>query len=412
MRSMLHSVWRLAALQAWRNDQRDDDRRRRPVRFGALDASIDGWGGRPGASALSVVNAPPCGLGEHHEQTGAAVTPDRHLPQPGAMALIAPAARRLAPIACPMPALREGQVRLRVHACGVCRTDLHIVDGELATPVLPRVPGHEIVGTVVETAGADTGFSVGQRVGVPWLSSTCGHCAWCTSGRENLCPDARFTGWSVDGGYARHVVAPHEAAVAIPPGYSDTEAAPLLCAGLIGFRALRMLPGASVVGLYGFGAAAHLVAQVALAEGRRVFAFTRRGDAPAQDLARALGVHWAGDSTQAPPVPMDGAILFAPAGELVPQSLQHVLPGGTVVSAGIHMSDIPSFPYRWLWMERCVRSVANLTRSDARDFMAWAGQHRLRLSTTTYPLAEANRALDDLRAGRIAGAAVLDCGES
>jgi len=329
--------------------------------------------------------------------------------QPGAMALTVSGARRLEPIACPMPPLKPGELRLQVHACGVCRTDLHIVDGELAAPALPRVPGHEIVGTVVEVgAGADAS-SLGRRVGVPWLHSTCGHCAWCESGRENLCPEARFTGWSVDGGYARFAVTPADAVVAIPPHYSDTEAAPLLCAGLIGYRALRMLPGARSIGLYGFGAAAHLVAQVALAERCRVFAFTRPGDHAAQDLARSLGVQWAGDSTQAPPAAMDGAILFAPAGELVPQSLQHVAPGGTVVCAGIHMSDIPSFPYRWLWMERSVRSVANLTRRDAHEFMVWAAQHTLRLSTTVYPLAQANLALDDLRAGRIAGAAVVDC---
>ncbi len=330
-------------------------------------------------------------------------------PMPLAMALTSAAAGRLQPIACPMPALRAGQLRLRVHACGVCRTDLHIVDGELTTPGLPRVPGHEIVGTVVESAAAASAW-LGRRVGVPWLYGSCGHCAWCSSGRENLCPEATFTGWSVDGGYAHHVVVPEAALVSIPPQYSDTEAAPLLCAGLIGFRALGMLPAALSVGLYGFGAAAHLVAQVALAQGRRVFAFTRPGDTAAQDLARSLGVHWAGASSQAPPEPMDGAILFAPVGALVPQSLQHVAPGGTVVCAGIHMSDIPSFPYRWLWMERCVRSVANLTRRDAQDFMAWAGSHRLSLAITVYALAQANQALDDKRAGRVAGAAELDFG--
>jgi propanol-preferring alcohol dehydrogenase len=326
-----------------------------------------------------------------------------------AMALTSARAGRLDEIACPMPALRPGQLRLQVHACGVCRTDLHVVDGELATPSLPRIPGHEVVGTVVELGPGCIHATLGQRVGVPWLHSTCGHCRWCQAGHENLCPDARFTGWSVDGGYAQHMVAPEDAVVSIPPNYSDTEAAPLLCAGLIGFRALRMLPAASVIGLYGFGAAAHLIAQVALAEQRRVFAFTRAGDAAAQELARSLGVHWAGESTQAPPEAMDGAILFAPAGELVPQALQHVWPGGTVVCAGIHMSDIPSFPYRWLWMERSVRSVANLTRRDANDFMAWAAVHTLQISTTSYPLAEANDALADLRAGRFSGAAVLDC---
>jgi propanol-preferring alcohol dehydrogenase len=329
--------------------------------------------------------------------------------KPEAMALTRAGAGRLDPIPCPIPELRPGQLRLRVHVCGVCRTDLHIVDGELATPALPRIPGHEIVGTVVELGAGCVHAKLGQRVGVPWLYSTCGHCRWCETGHENLCPDARFTGWSVDGGYAQHAVAPDDAVVAIPPNYNDTEAAPLLCAGLIGFRALRMLPDATAIGLYGFGAAAHLVAQVALAERRRVFAFTRAGDTAAQELARSLGVQWAGDSTQAPPDAMDGAILFAPAGELVPQALRHVSPGGAVVCAGIHMSDIPSFPYRWLWMERSVRSVANLTRRDAHDFMAWAAVHKLRLSTVSYALADANRALADLRAGRIAGAAVLDC---
>jgi alcohol dehydrogenase, propanol-preferring len=326
---------------------------------------------------------------------------------PIAMALVQPQAHRLARIACPMPLLQPGQLRLRVRACGVCRTDLHIVDGELATPALPRIPGHEIVGEVLETAAGSGPWRIGDRVGVAWLHDTCGSCRWCAGGRENLCADARFTGWNVDGGYADYTVAPAAACVAIPPAYSDTEAAPLLCAGLIGYRAWRMAGDPAVVGLYGFGAAAHLIAQVALAEGRTVYAFTRPGDAAAQALALSLGVHWAGDSSQAPPQPLDAAILLAPAGELVPQALGHLLPGGTVVCAGIHMSDIPSFPYRLLWMERSIRSVANLTRRDAQDFMAWAGHHRLRLSTHSYPLSQANDALDDLRAGRIAGAAVL-----
>ncbi|MDE2300501.1 MAG: zinc-dependent alcohol dehydrogenase family protein [Burkholderiales bacterium] len=325
------------------------------------------------------------------------------------MALVHAGAHRLAPIACPMPALGPGQLRLRVQACGVCRTDLHIVDGELQTKTLPRVPGHEIVGRVVEVGPGCVSAKPGDRLGVPWLHGSCGRCDWCTSGRENLCPDAVFTGWSVDGGYAQYAVVGEADSVAIPPNYSDTQAAPLLCAGLIGWRALRMLPGAASVGLYGFGAAGHLVAQVALAEGRRVYAFTRPGDDAAQALARSLGVHWAGDSTQAPPTAMHGAILFAPVGALVPTALEHTAPGGTVVCAGIHMSDIPSFPYRTLWMERCVRSVANLTRRDGRDFMAWAATHPLTLSTTVYPLAEANAALDDLRAGRVSGAAVLSC---
>jgi propanol-preferring alcohol dehydrogenase len=294
-----------------------------------------------------------------------------------------------------------------VHACGVCRTDLHIIDGELAAPELPRVPGHEVVGTVVEVGPGGPADRLGQRVGVPWLADTCHHCLYCASGRENLCARARFTGWSVDGGYAEYMVVHEASAFALPAGYTEIEAAPLMCAGLIGWRALHMLPQAPTIGLYGFGAAAHLVAQVAVAEGRRVFAFTRPGDEAAQHLARDLGAAWAGDASQTPPSLMDGAILFAPAGELVPQALQAVAPGGTVVCAGIHMSDIPSFPYRWLWMERSVRSVANLTRRDAQEFLAFAAAHHLHLHATVYPLARANDALDDLRAGRVTGVAVL-----
>jgi propanol-preferring alcohol dehydrogenase len=326
-----------------------------------------------------------------------------------AMALVDATRHELSAIELPMRPLAAGEIRLRVHACGVCRTDLHLVDGELATPSLPRVPGHETVGTVVERGPGCHLHPLGARVGVPWLADTCQNCLFCARGRENLCAQARFTGWSVDGGYAEYAVAREAYSFALPDVYGDEEAAPLLCAGLIGFRALRMLPEATAVGLYGFGAAAHLVAQVALAQGRHVYAFTRPGDEAAQALARSLGVHWAGDSTQDPPAPMDGAILFAPVGALVPRALQAVEPAGTVVCAGIHMSDIPSFPYRWLWQERCVRSVANLTRRDATEFLAFAASHRLRLSTTAYPLADANRALDDLRSGRVVGAAVLRC---
>jgi propanol-preferring alcohol dehydrogenase len=296
-----------------------------------------------------------------------------------------------------------------VHACGVCRTDLHLVDGELPEVHVPRVPGHEIVGRVVELGPGCSHFAVGDRVGVPWLAGTCGACGYCGSGRENLCEQAAFTGYTVDGGFAQYAVANETFAFAIPPRYTDEHAAPLLCAGLIGYRALGMLPQARSVGIYGFGAAGHLIAQVALAQGRRVFAFTRPGDETAQALARELGVHWAGDSTQAPPSAMDGALLFAPAGELVPLALQRIVAGGTVVCAGIHMSDIPAFPYRWLWKERCIRSVANLTRADGEGFFRWAATHPLKLSTTPYPLLRANDALDDLRAGRIAGAAVLHC---
>jgi propanol-preferring alcohol dehydrogenase len=335
------------------------------------------------------------------------VLPDRYL----AMALVDGARPLLQPIERPMPALAPTQLRLSVLACGVCRTDLHIVDGELPAPRLPCVPGHEIIGRVVELGPGCRRFRVGDRVGVPWLHGTCQQCAYCESGRENLCDGATFTGWSVDGGYAQYAVCNEDYSVALPSNYSDVDAAPLLCAGLIGYRALRMLPAAASIGLYGFGAAAHLIAQVALQQGRRVAAFTRPGDDAAQALARSLGVQWAGDSTQAPPAPMDGAILFAPAGELVPRALEHVAPGGTVVCAGIHMSDIPTFAYRLLWKERCVRSVANLTRRDAQEFMAFAADHTLALSTRPYALAQANEALGDLRSGRFAGAAVLRCGE-
>jgi len=326
-----------------------------------------------------------------------------------AMALVGGVKGRLSRIERPMPSLGPGQTQLRVLTCGICRTDLHLLDGDLPTPRRPMVPGHEIVGEVVEQGSGRPRFALGARVGVPWLFDTCQACRFCTGGRENLCESARFTGWSVDGGYAEYAVANDDYLVEIPPAYSDEQAAPLLCAGLIGYRALSMLPGAAVLGIFGFGAAGHLIAQVALDEGRRVFAFTRPGDTEAQALALSLGVAWAGDSTQAPPQALEGAILFAPAGGLVPRALEVSAPGATVVCAGIHMSDIPSFPYRALWKERCVRSVANLTRHDGQAFMAWAGKHPLRLSTRLYPLAEANEALADLRDGRIQGAAVLRC---
>jgi propanol-preferring alcohol dehydrogenase len=326
-----------------------------------------------------------------------------------AMVLAAAAARRLEPREVAPPALAPGQLRLRVHTCGVCRSDLHVVDGELPDIRVPLIPGHEIVGHVVELGPGCARFALGDRVGVPWLAGTCGGCGFCRSGRENLCAQASFTGYTTDGGYAEYAVANEAFAFALPPNYDDEQAAPLLCAGLIGFRALNMAPQASTLGIYGFGAAGHLVAQIALQQGRRVFAFTRPGDAGAQALARELGVHWAGDSAQAPPEPMQAAILFAPVGSLVPQSLQQLQPGGTVVCAGIHMSDVPGFPYRWLWMERSIRSVANLTRADGEGFFRWAASHPLRLSTTAYPLARANDALDDLRAGRVTGVAVLHC---
>jgi alcohol dehydrogenase, propanol-preferring len=308
----------------------------------------------------------------------------------------------------PQPA--PGQVRIRVAACGVCRTDLHIVDGELPWPGHAVVPGHEIVGRVDALGEGVAGLSLGQRVGVPWLGWTCGDCAHCLAGRENLCPRAQFTGWQREGGYAQQVLADARYVFAIPDRYGDAEAAPLLCAGLIGWRAYTMAGAdARRIGLYGFGAAAHLIAQVAVHQGREVCAFTRPGDTAAQALALELGAAWAGDAGQPPPQPLDAALLFAPVGALVPEALRAVRPGGTVVCAGIHMSDIPSFPYAWLWGERRIVSVANLTRRDGVDFMHVAGTMALRVSTHRYPLAQANQALDDLRAGRFAGAAVLDC---
>jgi alcohol dehydrogenase, propanol-preferring len=286
---------------------------------------------------------------------------------------------------------------LEVRACGVCRTDLHLLDGELDLPT-PRVLGHQIVGVV---AGE------GRRVGVPWLGWTCGECAYCRSGRENLCVRARFTGRDIDGGFADHAVADERFCLPIPDGYPDLQAAPLLCAGLIGYRALRMCGDAERLGLYGFGAAAHIICQLAVWQGRRVAAFTRAGDEAAQALARELGAEWAGASERLPPEPLDAALIFAPAGPLVPAALRALAPGGTVVCAGIHMSDIPSFPYELLWQERSVRSVANLTRDDGREFLELAPRVPVRTHVTAYPLGEAGTALDDLRAGRFAGAAVV-----
>ena len=305
----------------------------------------------------------------------------------------------------PMPG--SGQVALRVLACGVCRTALHLVDGDLPLPGHAVVPGHEIVGRV-EALGADvSAFTLGERVGVPWLGWTCGECSHCRAGRENLCERARFTGWQIPGGYAAHAVADARYVFRLPDRYSDEEAAPLLCAGLIGYRAYAMAGDAPRLGLYGFGAAAHLIAQVAVQQGREVHAFTRPGDAAAQALARRLGAAWAGGSDEAPRQPLDAALIFAPVGALVPAALRAVRAGGTVVCAGIHMSDIPSFPYAWLWGERRVVSVANLTRADGEAFMALAAQMPLQVHTTRYPLADADRALADLRGGRVSGAAVL-----
>ena len=305
------------------------------------------------------------------------------------------------------------EVLLRVRACGVCRTDLHVRDGELPRPKLPLVLGHEVVGTVERAGDAVPGLRAGDRVGVPWLGWACGRCRFCLRGAENLCPQAQFTGYQRDGGYADHMIADAAFVFPLPARLSDVAAAPMLCAGLIGYRTLRLAGDAQRVGIYGFGAAAHLVAQVARHQGRRVFAFTRPGDAAAQAFARDLGVTWAGDSTAAPPEPLDAALIFAPVGDLVPLALRAVEPGGVVVCGGIHMSPIPSLPYEVLWGERVLRSVANLTRRDGEEFLALADGAPLRVETHAYPLARANDALDDLRHGRFTGAAVLisDSGE-
>jgi propanol-preferring alcohol dehydrogenase len=307
----------------------------------------------------------------------------------------------------PEPVPGPGELRLRVTACGVCRTDLHVADGELPDPKLPLVLGHEIVGRVDAVGDGVTRFRPGDRVGVPWLGWTCGACAFCRSGRENLCPSARFTGYQLDGGYAEAAVADARYAFALPESHADADAAPLLCAGLIGHRAWATVHTAPRLGLYGFGAAAHLVVQLARHARQRVFAFTRAGDLEAQSFARQLGAEWAGASGETPPEPLDAAILFAPVGALVPAALRAVAPGGTVVCAGIHMSDIPSFPYALLWGERTVRSVANLTRRDGEALLALAPEIPLRTEVVPYPLARAGDALSDLRAGRLRGAAVL-----
>jgi propanol-preferring alcohol dehydrogenase len=308
-----------------------------------------------------------------------------------------------------LPTPRPGpeQVLLRVRACGVCRTDLHVVDGELTEPKLPLVPGHEIIGTVADRGERAERFAVGDRVGVPWLGWTCGSCPYCRWGRENLCDRARFTGYQIDGGYAEYTVADQRYCFPIPPQYTDAEAAPLLCAGLIGYRSYRMAGEGRRLGLYGFGAAAHIIAQVARHDGRAVHAFTRPSDTEGQQFARELGALWAGDSTARPPEELDAAILFAPVGALVPAALRAVAKGGIVVCAGIHMSDIPSFPYHLLWGERTVRSVANLTRRDGEEFLALAPRVPVRAEIQTFPLSEAQQALQLLRDGQIRGAAVL-----
>jgi alcohol dehydrogenase, propanol-preferring len=312
---------------------------------------------------------------------------------------------RLAAVAVPTPG--RGQVLIRVHACAVCRTDLHVVDGELDQPKLPLVPGHEIVGSVAALGADVERFHIGDRVGVPWLGWTCGICDFCRSGRENLCELARFTGYQIDGGYGDYTVADQRFCFPLPAGYTDMEAAPLLCAGLIGYRSLRMAGEARRLGLYGFGAAAHIIAQVARWQGRDVYAFTSPGDTEAQTFARELGAVWAGGSDQTPPERLDAAIIFAPVGPLVPAALRAVERGGTVVCAGIHMSPIPSFSYDILWGERVLRSVANLTRRDAEEFLELAPKVPVKTHPLPYPLEQANDALNDLRAGRLQGAAVL-----
>ena len=311
----------------------------------------------------------------------------------------------LRPVERPVPRPGPGEVLIAVSACGVCRTDLHVLDGEIPARY-PIVPGHEIVGRVLEAGAGVTGFAAGQRVGVPWLGHTCGHCAYCASGRENLCDAPQFTGATRDGGYATHVVADAHFCFALPDRFSDVEAAPLLCAGLIGWRALRLAGDGARIGLYGFGAAAHILAQVAVWQGREVFAFTKQGDTAGQDFARSLGCAWAGASTEPSPALLDAALIFAPVGALVPLALKAVRKGGRVVCAGIYMSDIPAFRYADLWEERQILSVANLTREDGTSFFAMAERASLRTVTEVFPLSEANTALARLRSGELVGAAV------
>ena len=306
-----------------------------------------------------------------------------------------------------LPSPCSGEVLIQIQACGVCRTDLHIIDGDLPMIKKPLIPGHEIVGNIVQMGEKVTGFSLGDRVGVPWLGYTCKQCRYCLSGHENLCDHAKFTGYSIDGGYAEYVVANHEYCLAIPREYSSQEAAPLLCAGLIGYRALTMTGNANCIGLFGFGAAAHIICQVMVWQGREVFAFTRPSDLEAQKLAYNLGAAWAGGSNAKAPKELDAAIIFAPVGDLVILALRQLAKGGKIVCAGIHMSDIPSFPYHLLWGEREICSVTNLTRSDGLDFMAIAPKVPIRTISTIYPLSKANEALKDLREGRVNGAAVI-----
>jgi len=313
----------------------------------------------------------------------------------------------LVPRELPIPEPGPGQLLIKVHACGICRTDLHVLDGDLNEPTLPLIPGHQIVGRVC-AAGPDTPtFAPGQRVGVPWLGGSCGNCDYCKAQRENLCDNARYTGYQIDGGFAEYTVANADYCFPLPSDYSDEQAAPLLCAGLIGYRAYRMLGDCQRIGFYGFGAAAHILIQVASHRAQEVLAFTRAGDETGQQFARSLGAAWAGDSSQAPPEPLDGAIIFAPAGELVPQALRSVRKGACVVCAGIHMSEIPAFPYASLWGERQLRSVANLTRRDGEEFLPLAASIPIQTHVTCYALERANEALEDLREGNFSGAGVL-----
>ncbi len=323
-----------------------------------------------------------------------------------AMVLEAPGSP-LQQVELPQPVCGADDILLKVSACGVCRTDLHIQDGELSGPKLPLIPGHEIVGIVAAKGERVERFAIGQRLGVPWLGHTCGHCRYCISGRENLCDNARFTGYTLNGGYAEYAVADQRYCFLLPENYTDAEAAPLLCAGLIGYRSLVATGDAERIGIYGFGAAAHIIVQLARWQGRTVFAFTKPGDLAGQRFAKELGATWAGDSTAAPPDEMDAAILFAPVGALVPEALRHTAKGGTVVCAGIHMSDVPGFPYSILWGERTIRSIANLTRRDGEEFLNIAPKAGIRTVVETFRLEQANEALDRLRSGSIRGAAVL-----
>jgi alcohol dehydrogenase, propanol-preferring len=318
----------------------------------------------------------------------------------------------LRPAELPDPQPGRGQVLISVSTCGVCRTDLHIVDGELSEPKLPLVPGHQIVGTVIGVGEGAERFELGARVGVPWLGWTCGECRYCQSGRENLCDRARFTGYDLDGGYAELAVADERFCFPIPVSYTDQQAAPLLCAGLIGYRALRLVGDAERIGFYGFGASAHIICQVAAHQGRRVFVFTREDDAEGREFARGLGAAWAGSSEERPPEELDGAIVFAPVGALMPAALRASAKGARIISAGIHMSDIPSFPYEILWGERVLGSVANLTREDGEEFLQLAPQVPVRTEVELHPLSAANEALDSIRSGRLRGAAVLEISPS